>query len=64
MGAPKDLHFGLEFANAPVRSHELLRLLGRHARDLASVDAVLFDPVVDGGGRDVEIVSGLGDRPP
>jgi hypothetical protein len=34
-----------------------------HAGNLTSVDAVLFDPVVDGGRRDVEIVSGLGDRP-
>ena len=39
------------------------RIDGRHTRNLAPIDAVLFDPVVDGGRSDVEVVGGLRDRP-
>ena len=47
MSPSQYLHFIFKFANATAGSSEFLRLLRRHTGNLASVDAVMFEPVVD-----------------
>jgi hypothetical protein len=61
VGALENLDFRFEFTDPSMRLAKLLRFLGRAPRNLSAVDAVLFDPGVDGGLRDVEINRRLGD---
>ena len=61
MSAAQYLNLGFELADPSAWPHELFRFLRRHPGNLASVNAVLLDPVVEGGGRDVEIVGSLRD---
>jgi hypothetical protein len=61
MGASKYLVLGFELANTSASDAKLFRLLGRHARSLAAIDAVLFDPRIDRCPGDLEITRRLHD---
>ena len=62
MCASKDLDLGLELPDSPIRFAQLPRLSCRCSGELAAIDPVLRDPVVEGGLGDVEISVGLQDR--
>jgi hypothetical protein len=62
MSASKDLVLGFELANTSASDAKLFRLLGRHTRSFAAINALLFDPRIDRGLGNLEITRRLHDR--